>query len=270
MESRHARARKSLRLALLVSLALHGVVLLLHLSQPPGQPSGPAAAAPAARFDAVLAPPSPPIPPSFTQSKPAKTNKKNKTAPTKVLTAKGPGALQRTWSRAERNEMNDFLKELAAPPRPASGAELAQRGRVMARGMGDSGDRDEGDAAISGGGKPIDAFSMEMYFDAFIRKLNRSAAFVKRESRGNSRRKALVQIILNADGTLQSYKVLRAADQELEINFIRSVVERASPFSAFPPDIKNATKSLTINMCITPQGGGDGFVRMGSGDACRD
>jgi len=268
MESRHARARKSLRLAFIVSLALHGVVLFLHLSQPPGELSGPTAAAPASRFDAVLAPPTPP---SFTQSKPAKTNKKNKAAPTKVLTAKGPGSLQRTWSRAERNEMNDFLKELAAPPRPASGAELAQRGRAMARGMGGSGDRDEGDAAISGGGKPIDAFSMEMYFDAFIRKLNRSAAFVKRESRGNGRRKALVQIILNADGTLQSYKVLRAADQELEINFIRSVVERASPFSAFPPDIKSAAKTLTINMCITPQGGGsDGFVRMGSGDACRD
>lgn len=264
MESRHVRANRSTGFALLASLILHVLVLWLGPSEPP-YAKGSSSPARVSRLDATLA--SPAAKPSKPQAQARKTPTPRTRA--KVLTAPGPGP--RTWSLREKDEMDRFLKELKPTP-AASGKELAQRGLAMARDLGRQGSDDAGGEApgVSTGGKGVDGLSLELYFDAFVRKLNRSAAFVKRENRGNGRRKALVQIILNADGSLQSYKVLRAADQELEIAYIRSVVERAAPFAAFPPDIKNATKSLTVNMCITPQGSGDGFVRMGGSEACRD
>jgi hypothetical protein len=118
----------------------------------------------------------------------------------------------------------------------------------------------------------VEPFSLEMYFDAFVRKLNRSAAFVKNEQRTRGLRKALVRIALNADGSLKSYRVLRSGDQVAEIAYIKSVVDRAAPFSAFPPDIRKTTDSLSILMCIYPahDGEGGGFSRSFGGQDCRD
>lgn len=113
----------------------------------------------------------------------------------------------------------------------------------MARQMGRSAleegvDRESKPA--SGKGKPIDRYSLEMYWDAFLRKLNRSAAFVENERRVRGQRKALVEISLNSDGSLKDYRVLYAADQAAEVAYIKRVVERASPFAAFPPDSERA------------------------------
>jgi hypothetical protein len=121
-------------------------------------------------------------------------------------------------------------------------------------------------------GKSVEPFSWEMYFDAFVRKLNRSAAFVKRDLPSRGTRKALVRISLNADGSLKTYQVLRAADQEAELDYIKRVIDQASPFSAFPPDIRSATDSLTILMCIFPprDGEGGGFARSFGGQDCRN
>jgi protein TonB len=123
-------------------------------------------------------------------------------------------------------------------------------------------------------GQAIEPFSWERYFDAFVRKLNRSAAFVARapgSREGRATRKALVRISLNADGSLKSYRVLRAADRDAELDYIRRVVEQAAPFSAFPPDIRSATDSLTILLCVFPpgEGAGSGFARSFGGEDCR-
>lgn len=259
----------SLRLAIILSLALHGAALFVHLSQPEAV-SGKASPPANAGLNVVLAPPAPQVQP---QEKRPAAPKKQAASP-RVLALHGgarQGANQPKWTRAERDEMNDFLNSLSPPPRPPSGHELAQQALAQARELGRQTDR-EGDVPRQPvQGKQADPFSLEMYFDAFVRKLNRSAAFVNREPRGNGRRKALVRITLNADGTLQSYQVLRAADQAVEIAYIKSVVERASPFSAFPPDIRKTMGTFSVLMCITPnQGGGDGFVPMGKGEECRD
>ena len=82
----------------------------------------------------------------------------------------------------------------------------------------------------------------------------------------------MVEITLSADGALKSYRVLRSSDQAAEIAYIKSVVERASPFSAFPPDIRQATDSFSINMCIRPahDGIGGGFSRSYGDQDCKD
>ena len=169
--------------------------------------------------------------------------------------------------------MDSFLKELAQEARPKRGTDLAQSARQLAREMGRRDpERDESAPRSAPGGRPVDPFSLEMYFDAFLRKLNRSSAFVRRDpSRGGTRR-ALVQISLNADGGLQGYKIVRAADQQGEIEYIREVVERAAPFSSFPTDIRDATGILSIMMCITPRLGsqGAGFTRLLPGEQCLD
>ena len=198
-----------------------------------------------------------------------------KSPPPKKLSAPTGIWANRTWSNAERADMNKFLDELGAQAKPASGQELSKNALAMARQMGRSMDEDGADSEskpATGNGKVIEPYSLAMYFDAFIRKLNRSAAFVKNEKRASGSHKALVEIALNADGSLKSYRVLRSGDQAAEIAYIKSVVERASPFSAFPPDIRRAVDSLSINMCIRPadDGIGGGFSRSYGDQDCRD
>ena len=76
---------------------------------------------------------------------------------------------------------------------------------------------------------------------------------------------------VNPNGSLRSFKVLNAADQQMEIEFIRSVVERAVPFSAFPPDLQKSAQSLAMIICILPAhlgGTGFGFARTPDGRRC--
>jgi hypothetical protein len=272
MHPRHRALSPSLRLALVISLLLHGAVLFLHLVTPPmltPQLSPP----PSSRFDATLSRPSPPKavvqPPPPSKADKSKPKNARRSA---VLTAPKGRVQPRNWSVAERNDMDRFLKDLDNERRPAKGEELARRSMAMARQMGrePDADVDGGPIHASPSGKPIESLSMEMYFEAFLRKLNRSANFVKRDDRANGNRFGQVLITLNSDGSLQSYKVVRSADQQAEIDYIRNVVERASPFAAFPPDIKRATNTLTIMMCITPHGEGSGFSRIFSGSECHD
>ena len=167
--------------------------------------------------------------------------------------------------------MDNFLNDLARPAPPPASAELAQRARTMARQI----EQQEEDGAATGQAaavKTVEPFSLEMYFDAFVRKLNRSAAFVKNDPRARGSRKALVEISLNRDGSLRSYRVLRSGDQEAEIAYIKSVVDRAAPFSAFPPDISSGREVMSVLMCIFParSGGGSGFSRSFGAQDCRD
>lgn len=170
--------------------------------------------------------------------------------------------------------MDNFLNELTAQSKPLTGRELSKKSLAMARQLGRSpqdGDADEASGQPNGNGKAVEPYSLEMYFDAFVRKLNRSAAFVRNDPRARGSRKALVEISLNKDGSLKSYRVLRSGDQAAEIAYIKSVIDRASPFSAFPPDIRSARDSLSILMCIYPaHEGGGGFSRSFGGQDCRD
>ncbi len=276
MESRSARARKSLWLAVAVSLLLHADVLLITVTSP-GPPSGPAGnadsppRAPLPRLQAALARPlvSPPRLPANAIRKPAATPRKpaaqrKLTAPTGVWAA-------RSFSRAERAEMDQFLDDLATQARPPTGRELAQKALATARTAPDD-DAEATQEQPAGNGKAVEPFSLEMYFDAFVRKLNRSAAFVRNDRRVRGAHKALVEISLNPDGSLRRYRVLRSGDQAAEIAYIKSVIDRAAPFSAFPPDIRNTHDSLSILMCIYPahEGGGGGFSRSFGAQDCRD
>lgn len=289
MESRNARARKSLRLAVVISLLLHAAALFIGFSSS-GPTSGPAAkpedstSGARPRLLATIIRPAtglPTVPPSprrlaaplSTIRKQAGSSEKQAeppklSAPTGVWSA-------RSWSSAERADMDGFLSDLATQSKPPNGRELSQEALAMARQMGRYPQQDgEGEASgqPAANGKFVEPFSLEMYFDAFVRKLNRSAAFVKNDPRVRGYRKALVQISLNPDGSLKSYRVLRSADQEAEIAYIKSVIDRASPFSAFPPDIRNVRDSLSILMCIFPAHAGEdgGFARSFGAQDCRD
>lgn len=118
---------------------------------------------------------------------------------------------------------------------------------------------------------PPDPFSLQMYLDGLIKRLNRSASHVSKDPRSEGVRKAAIQFRINPDGSLKSFTVLNAGDQTAEIEFIRSVVERSLPFAAFPPDIDKAARSLAMTICILPAGltgGGFGFTRMPEGRGC--
>lgn len=285
-ELRNARARKSLSLAIVVSLLVHAAILFIGFSSS-GQIAGPAGN-PNARSDInrVTRPPlqatlARPVAPPAKRSeatlenatrKPASASKKQ--TPQPKLTAPAGVWANRTFSQAERSDMDNFLNELATQAKPPTGRELSKKALAMARQLGRAQDDGEEEPAgqRGGDGKVIEPFSLEMYFDAFVRKLNRSAAFVNKAPRVRGAHKALVQISLNPDGSLKSYRVLRSGDQEAEIAYIKSVIDRASPFSAFPPDIRNSTGALSILMCIYPpgEGGGGGFSRSFGGQDCKD
>lgn len=289
MEFFVVRVRYSLGLAFIVSLLLHVAALFINftstdhsswLAENPDTSSG----TERPRYFATLARPATPRPvetaPSTaaaaesTPRKPAISSRKP-LEPRKLSTPSGVWA--RSWSNAERADMNKFLDELATKPRaPDPGnLSLSQRALALARELGKLGPKEDEDEALgrpAASGKVVEPYSLEMYFDAFVRKMNRSAAFVKNEPRVRGSRKALVEISLNSDGSLKSYRVLRSGDQAAEIAYIKSVIDRASPFSAFPPDIRRARDSLSIMMCIIPAsaGGSGGFSRSFGAQDCAD
>ncbi|WP_265946416.1 hypothetical protein [Dechloromonas sp. A34] len=260
-----APARRALLWALLLSLLLHAAFLLVPQREP-------AASRPAAtRLEASLglrlqvAEPTPALAPK--KAAPGKAAKPARSRILSVDKSGGPAvAAGRQWSAAEKAEMDSFLDELAGQAKAVPKPTLAQRSLAMAREQGrQMAQQDEAGSATlerRPNGPPVDPFSLEAYIDGLVRRLNRSAGFVRNDPRSKGVRPAAVQFRLNPDGSLKSFVVLNAGDQADEIAFIKAVVERAIPFSPFPPDIDRAARSLGVVICIQPgSGSGFGFSR---------
>jgi hypothetical protein len=256
--------------AIAVSVLLHGLVLFMPRSDPAG-------GRPPSRLEASLAPRSPkaPVvtPADLTPPKPAARASKKPASRPRMMTA-APSA-KSSWSVAEKREMDSFLNDLASEAKAAPQPTLAQRSLAMAREVGrQMAQQEAADSAtleLRPNGPPADPFSLEMYVDGLVRRLNRSAAFVKNDPRSKGVRTAAVQFRLNPDGSLKSFSVLNTGDQAEEIAFIRSVVERSIPFAPFPADINKAARSLAMTICIIPGSagsGGFGFTRNSGGRGC--
>lgn len=263
----------SLRLALLLSLLVHGAILLIPVESPRVEERA------ATRLEATLAQKVPMPPTPVVQAVPPAPAKSAKPQPQrKVLAmdkAQGRAVPPATpkWSVAEKEEMNNFLRELEGPARRAP--DLAQRSLAMARDIGRQQAMTEKDGSEVlerlPNSQPVNPFSLEMYLDALVKKLNRSAGFVRNDPRSKGVKNASVEVRLNPDGTLKSFKVLNAADQQEEIAFVKSVVEQSIPFAPFPSDIGRSAKSLAMVICIVPGsagGGGFGFTRNPGGRGC--
>jgi hypothetical protein len=261
--------RRSLLIAVTLSLLIHGLALYFP------RPSAPLAGASPARLEARLqarreeparrlkAAPAVQNPaPRAASRKPLMTVPKSRTA-----SRHSPAV----WTPADKAEMDRFLNELSAPARPPE--TLAQRSLAMARAEAQQQAREESKDLASLERRPDspepDPFSLGLYLEGLLKHLNRSSAYVKNDPRSRGVRKAAVQFRLNPDGTLKSFAVLNAADQEAEIAFIKAVVERAAPFSPFPPDINRAARSLAVRICIQPSiAGGFGFSRARDDQGC--
>jgi hypothetical protein len=268
----------SLNWAIAVSLLFHGLILFIPQQSSQTQDHA------AGRIDATLAPrPSAPlvarlapaaVPAEIAPSSPRSNKQLLAIKPSKGQTVHSPPVPR--WSMAETEGMNNFLRELDGQAK--AGPDLAQRSLAMAHvfgrqqpGQDDGSDKGSEMLERLPNSPPVDPFSLEMYLDGLIKKLNRSAAFVKNDPRSRGMKTATVLVSLNPNGSLQSFKVLNAADQQDEIAFIKSVVERALPFPAFPPDIQQSARSLTMTICILPassSGGGFGFTRTPDGRRC--
>lgn len=264
--------QRALAWALALSLAIHAFFLLLPHQDPAGSELAPsrleARLAPRARAEAV--------PPPVAQKKASPGKSARPVARPRILSTNKPGgptvAVSPKWSAAEKAEMDGFLNELAGQARAVPKPTLAQRSLGMAREYGrQMAEQDEAGTATlerRPGGPPANPFSLELYLDGLVRRLNRSAAFVKNDPRNKGVRPAAVQFRLNPDGSLKSFVVLNAGDQADEIAFIKAVVEQSIPFSPFPPDIDRAARSLGVTICVQPgSGGGLGFSR-NSGRGC--
>ena len=206
-----------------------------------------------------------PIPPA------AKTQRK----PTQLQTPPVVAEVEKTWTKTEKDEMSRFLNELESPPKP-SGTELARRALAQARTLGTEGEKHDELAEIMQRLRAanVEPLSLELYFEALFRKLNSSAAMVQRKTRDTGSQVAVVRVALNPNGSVKSFTILQTADQQAEIAYIKSVVERAAPFPVFPPDIRSATDALILQICIQPKGVGAGngaqFTRMSRGQSCRE
>lgn len=255
--------------AIAVSAVLHGLVLFVSRSEAPHGNNLP-------RLEARLAP-TPPKPqreppkPEATPPEKARAARKAPAQPRMMTTDK---ASRKTWSVAEKKEMNDFLDELASEAKATPKPTLAQRSLAMAREtarqMAQQEAAESATLEMRPNAPPADPFSLEMYVDGLVRRLNRSAGFVRNDPRSKGVRQASVQFRLNPDGTLKSFSVLNMGDQAEEIAFIKSVVERSIPFAPFPADINRSARSLAMTICIVPGGGGGGFgfTRNPNGRGC--
>ena len=264
--------QSSFLVALAISLILHGLILFVNRQSPEslGRPAQRIEASLVMRADT----PKPETPVLVTPAKPSsvKPSTRKKILAVNKAKTRQPKASKAQWSVAEREEMNKFLRELGSPDKAAP--DTAQRAMAMAREYGrEQARQDEtGEATLERlpNSPPVDPFSLEMYLDALVKKLNRSAGYVRNDPRGNGVKSALVQVKINPDGSLRSFKVLNAGDQQAEISFIKSVVEQAVPFSAFPPDMRRSARALGMMICIMPPSlsGGFGFSRSSDGTKC--
>lgn len=267
----HAREQRALLTAFAVSLAIHLAVLLVPRDERSGDPNA------TSRLEARLAPSRKPVEPVVesppTTPSPSKSSKTSKAkSKTRLMTAEKSPNTTPQWSVAQKAEMDGFLNELADQAKSAPKPTLAQRSLAMAREAGRQLAREDatGDALLElrPNGPPANPFSLEMYLDGLVRRLNRSAGFVNNERRHRGVQTAAVQFRLNPDGSLKSFVVLNAADQAEEVAFIKAVIERSVPFSPFPPDIDRAARSLGVTICIRPgQNSEPGFSRM-NGSRC--
>ncbi|WP_226401050.1 hypothetical protein [Ferribacterium limneticum] len=267
--SHPSSARRALLYAFAASLLLHALILMIPRHDPEETSSPP-------RLEARLRKPVSTETASAPEArqKPAKikperprlltTNKRSKTS-----VASAP-----QWTAAEKADMNRFLDELDNNAKAAPKPTLAQRSKAMAREEAWKQAREEsaGSALLDlrPNATPPDPFSLEMYLEGLLRRLNRSASFVKNDPRAKGMRPASIEFKINPDGSMKSFRVVNAGDQVDEIAFVKAVVERSIPFSPFPADLDKAARSLTMRICINPVGsgeGGFGFTRAG-GRSC--
>lgn len=270
-------ARNPLLVAYVCSIALHAAILFIHREEAPRLSAAPPLSATLVPRAQSRPEPQRPVPVPETRVQPTTKPAAKPPARPRILAAdkgKGPAIpTERKWTAAEKQEMDRFLEELGGPARPAQPPSLAQRSLAMAREYGRQQARQEdaGTAVLERrpDSPPPDPFSLDLYMDGLIRRLNKSATFVKNDPRAKGVQKAAVQFRLNPDGSLKSFTVLNEGDQAGEIAYIRAIVERAAPFSPFPPDIDRAAKSLGVTICIQPASsfGGFGFARM-EGNRC--
>lgn len=291
MYSRYKSSDRPLLAALALSLLIHAALLALRVVPPSVQPRSLGSDSPE-RLDVSLAPPATPRQPAATRVEPAAPPKAGK-APRREsrpprLAATRPEPSRRVESepepaadaQARREALRQFLDEIK-PTAPESGVDPARRAVEAARGIARGEIRapqdDLPDAPFrtprtARKENSIDPLALELYFESFVQKLNRSAAFVATDPRRRGSDVAVVQVQLNQDGSLRNYRIVSAADQQVEIEYVRRVVERAAPFAGFPPDIRRQYESLTFEICIYPPraGASGGFSRTFGGGSCRD
>ena len=274
-----SRKKRSLQLAIAASLLLHGLVALIPQQKPKTERAATrleaSFAAPAVKpREAVPAPPMPPEPPAR-RSPPAKSAERRPVLAMNKPKGKAASQPAPKWTVAQKEEMNSFLRELERQPQASPRPSLAQRSLAMAREYGRQQARQEHEGSEIRerlpNSAPPDPFSLEMYLDALVRKLNRSAGFVRNDPRTRGLKNAAVRVRLNPDGSLQSFRILNAGDQQEQIAFVRSVVERSVPFAPFPADLRRSARALNMTICIQPAqsgGGGFGFSRIPDGKGC--
>jgi len=270
-----SRTKRALHLAIAASLLLHGLVLLIPRQDPP------VSRPPASRLEASLAAPTqkphqaavPPVAAAPRKAEPARPQQARRPV-LAVNKPKGQAASQPApkWTVAQKAEMNDFLRELEGQAQARPRPDLAQRSLSMAREFARQQARQDREGSeileLLPNAQPVDPFSLEMYLDALVKKLNRSAGFVRNDPRSHGMKKASVQVRLNPDGSLKNFRILNAGDQQDQIAFIKSVVEQAVPFAPFPGDLRRSASALNMVICIQPAGGGGGgfgFSRLPEG-----
>ena len=274
---RFPKENKRFFVALVVSLAFHLSLLYFKPSAPPDTLMPQSNRAPS-QLDVRLAEPDPVAPPPAMpqQAAPIPLAAKVRRPPARLQTPPPVAETEKTWTKAEKDEMNSFLNELSTQPKPTSGTELARRALATARTLEKQEEKNDEMAEIAKRLRAanVEPLSLELYFEALFRKLNRSAAMVKNNARDVGSHVAVVQVALRANGSVRSFTVLQSADQQAEIAYIKSVVERAAPFPAFPSDIGDATAALILQICIQPKrfgaGSGTQFTRMSPGQSCRE
>jgi len=274
-----SRKKRSLQLAIAASLLLHGLVALIPQQKPKTERAATrleaSFAAPAVKpREAVPAPPMTPEPPAR-RSPPAKSAERRPVLAMNKPKGKAASQPAPKWTVAQKEEMNSFLRELERQPQASPRPGLAQRSLAMAREYGRQQARQEHEGSEIlerlPNSEPPDPFSLEMYLDALVRKLNRSAGFVRNDPRTRGLKNAAVRVRLNPDGSLQSFRILNAGDQQEQIAFVRSVVEQSVPFAPFPADLRRSARALNMTICIQPAqsgGGGFGFSRIPDGKGC--
>jgi TonB family protein len=116
---------------------------------------------------------------------------------------------------------------------------------------------------ISGGQNQIgvangEAVTLEQarisYQDMIATKLARAKRYPERALKRRMTGEGTIRIEISADGTLSGFQIIQSTDAPILDEELRAMVERASPFPAFPADLRKGSLALVVPVAFRLEG----------------
>lgn len=92
------------------------------------------------------------------------------------------------------------------------------------------------------------------YQDMIATKLARAKRYPERALKRRMTGEGTIRIEISADGTLSGFQIIQSTEAPILDEELRAMVERASPFPAFPADLRKGSLALVVPVAFRLEG----------------